>query len=103
MDKPPNPDYEFQHIGVCAVHILARLMAKKAVQEQLHNAGVRALYVRPSEINERARAYLHEHPEIWREAITMAHRIDYKEGQRKERLRLRRAELRQLRKSPSVT
>ena len=102
MDKPLNPDFEFKHIGVCAVHILAQLMAKKAVQEQLRNEGVRALHVLPREINERARAYLAQHPEVWKEAITMAHRVDEKEGKRKERQRLRRKELAQLRKSRSV-
>jgi hypothetical protein len=102
MDKPLNPDYEFQHIGVHAVHILVRLMAKDAVRAQLRDEGINALHVLPRVINERATVYLRSHPETWKAAITMAHRIDYKEGQRKERLRLRRAELRQLGKNPSV-
>jgi len=102
MDKPLNPDFEFKHIGVCAVHILARLMAKKAVRAQLRNEGINALHVIPKEINERASAYLAQHPEVWKEAIAMAHRVDEKEARRKERLRLRRKELAQLRKSRSV-
>jgi hypothetical protein len=102
MEKPLNPDFTFRHVSVHVVHILARLMAKKAVQEQLRNEGVRPLYVLPREINERARAYLRDHPEVWREAIAMAHRVDDREGKRKERLRLRRKELAQLRKSRHV-
>jgi hypothetical protein len=103
MEKPLNPDYEFQHIGVHAVHILVRLMAKDAVRAQLRNEGINARFALPRELNEKARAYLRDHPEVWKEAIAMAHRIDEKEGKRKERLRLRRKELAQLRKSPSVT
>src|SRR6516165_1812117 len=101
--KPLNPDYEFQHISVHVIHILARLMAKKAVQEQLREEGINALYVKPRDINEKATVYLRDHPEVWKQAITMAHRIDEKEGKRKEKQRLRRAELRQLRNSRHVT
>jgi hypothetical protein len=102
MDKPLNPEMEFKHISVCAVHILVRLMARKAVALALRNEGVNALHVMPRDINDRARAYLRDHPEVWREAIAVAHRIDEKEGQRKERQRLRRAELAKLRASRSV-
>jgi hypothetical protein len=38
-------------------------------------------------------AYLNDHPEVWREALAKAHLIDEQEGQRKERQRLRRAQL----------
>jgi hypothetical protein len=78
-------------------------MAKKAVQEQLREEGINALYVKPRDINEKATVYLRDHPEVWKQAITMAHRIDEKEGKRKEKQRLRRAELRQLRNSRHVT
>jgi hypothetical protein len=77
-------------------------MAKKAVALALRNEGINALYVLPRVINEKARAYLAQHPEVWKEAIAMAHRVDEKEGQRKERQRLRRKELAQLRKSRPV-
>ena len=97
MNKPLNPDFEFKHISVHVIHILARLMAKRLVQEKLRAEGVRLTYVKPRVINELATTYLAQHPEVFREAITMAHRIDYKEGRRKERLRLRREELRQRR------
>ena len=55
------------------------------------------------QINELATQYLHDHPECWREALTQAHRIDDKEGERKARQRLRREQLRKIRSSPSVT
>jgi hypothetical protein len=95
--KPLNPDYEFKHISCHVIHILARLMAKKAVALALRNEGINAQFVLPRELNERATAYLRDHVKVWKEAITMAHRLDYKEGKRKERLRLRREELRQRR------
>jgi protein involved in temperature-dependent protein secretion len=95
--KPLHPDYEFKHISVHVIHILARMMAKKLVQEQLRDQGLRVTLVPPRVINERATTYLAQHPEVWREAITMAHRIDEKEGQRKARQKLRREELRQRR------
>jgi hypothetical protein len=97
MDKPLNPDFEFKHISCHVIWILARLMAKDRVKAQLRNEGVNAQFVLPRVLNELATTYLAQHPEAFREAITMAHRIDYKEGARKERLRLRRQELRQRR------
>jgi hypothetical protein len=103
MDKPLNPELEFRHISVHVIHILARLMAKDKVRAQLRNEGIDARFVLPRDINERATTYLRDHPQVWKEAILMAHRIDAKEGQRKERQRLRRAELRQSRASRSVS
>jgi hypothetical protein len=93
MDKPLNPDFTFRHISVHMIHILARLQAKRLVQEQLRNEGVRVTLVPPRIIAEKATAYLSQHPEVWREAITRAHLIDDAEGERKARQRLRRAEL----------
>ena len=98
---PLNPTLTFKHISVHMVHILARLQAKRLVQEQLRNAGVRLTLVPPREVNERATAYLHDHPEIWREALARAHLIDDAEGQRKEKRKLRRAQLALLRRSVS--
>jgi hypothetical protein len=77
-------------------------MAKDKVREQLRNEAINAQFVLPRELNERATVYLRDHVEVWKEAIAMAHRLDDKEGKRKERQRLRRKELAQLRKSPSV-
>jgi hypothetical protein len=88
--------YTFKHISVHMVRILARMAAKKAVQEQLRSEGVRLTLVSPREINERATTYLHDHPEVWREALARAHQIDEAEGQRKEKRRLRRSELARL-------
>jgi protein involved in temperature-dependent protein secretion len=99
---PLNPTLTFKHISVHMVHILARMAAKKAVQAQLRDQGVRVSLVPPREINERATTYLAQHPEVWREALARAHLIDDAEGQRKDRQKLRRAELARLRK-PSVT
>jgi len=59
--KPLNPDLEFQHISCHVIHILARLMAKKLVAEQLKNEGVNAQFVLPRELNEKATAYLRDH------------------------------------------
>jgi hypothetical protein len=95
MDKP-LPE-TFKHISTHMVHVLARLQAKRLVQEQLRAEGVRVTLVKPREINEKATAYLAQHPEVWRLAIQRAHKLDYEEGQRKERQRLRREELRQRR------
>jgi hypothetical protein len=78
------------------IHILARLQAKRLVQEQLRAEGIRLCLVKPREINERATAYLRDHPEVWKEAIERAHRIDEMEGQRKEKRKLRREQLARL-------
>ena len=100
-NEPLNPDYEFKHISCHVIHILARYLAREEVKRQLRADGVRN--VLPRQINELATAYLAQHPEIWREAITKAHEIDDKEGLRKARQRLRREQLRKIRSSPSVT
>ena len=95
--KPLNPTVEFKNISSHVIWMLARLMAKDAIRAQLRNEGVNPQHVLPREINAKATTYLRDHVEVWKEAITMAHRIDEKEGRRKERLRLRREELRQRR------
>jgi hypothetical protein len=87
----------FTHISVHMVHILARLQAKRLVQDQLRAEGVRVSLVPPREINERATALLHD-PAIWKEAIARAHLIDEMEGRRKDRRRLRREQLARLRR-----
>jgi hypothetical protein len=78
------------------IHILARLQAKRLVQEQLRAEGIRLSLVSPREVQERATAYLAQHPEVWKEAIQRAHRLDEAEGQRKEKRKLRREQLARL-------
>ena len=78
------------------MHLLARLAAKRAVQEQLRAEGVRISLVPPREVQERATAYLRDHPEVWREALARAHLIDEMEGQKKARQKLRREQLARL-------
>jgi hypothetical protein len=101
--KPLNPDLTFKHISVHVVHILARMIAKEAIKAQLRNEGVKVQFVLPREINERATAYLHDHPEVRKEALARAHRIDEAEGLRKARQKLRREELRQRRPVSAVS
>jgi hypothetical protein len=93
---PLNPEHIFKNISVHMVHILARMAARKAVTQELRDQGVRVSLVPPREISERARSYLAQHPEVWREALARAHRLDDAEGQRKDRQRLRRKELARL-------
>jgi len=45
--KPLNPSLTFKHISVHMVHILARLQAKRLVQDQLRSEGVRLSLVSP--------------------------------------------------------
>jgi hypothetical protein len=65
----------FQPISASAVHVLARMAARKAVQEELRDQGVRVSLVRPAEISVRAQAYLQAHPELYREALERAQRL----------------------------
>ena len=76
---------------------MARMIARETIKAQLRADGVRVTLVLPRHINECATAYLSQHPEVWRAALERAHRIDDKEGQRKEKRKLRREELRQRR------
>src|SRR6516165_5305852 len=96
MNKPLNPELTFTHISVHMVHILARLQAKRLVQEQLRAEGIRLSLVSPREVQERATAYLRDHPEVWKEAMQRAHKLDELEGQPKDRRRLRREQLARL-------
>jgi hypothetical protein len=65
----------FEHISITAVKVLARLAAKKAVQAELKDAGVRVSLVRPAEISERAAKYLLNHPELNARARVQAERM----------------------------
>jgi hypothetical protein len=59
--KLQNPSNQSVGQAIC---ILARLAAKKAVQEQLRSQGVRVTLVKPAELSVRAQAYLQAHPEL---------------------------------------
>jgi hypothetical protein len=65
----------FRPISASAVHVLARLAAKRAVQEELRSQGVRISLVKPAEIAQQANAYLALHPELYDEARERAQRL----------------------------
>jgi len=65
----------FQPVSASAVAVLARLMAKRAVQEELRADGVRVSLVKPAELSVKAQAYLQAHPELYREAKARALRL----------------------------
>jgi len=65
----------FQPISASAVHVLARLAAKKAVQEQLRSQGVHVSLVKPTGINAKANEYLALHQELYDEARERAQRL----------------------------
>jgi NAD(P)-dependent dehydrogenase (short-subunit alcohol dehydrogenase family) len=52
-----------------AVKHMARYMAKKRVEAELRDQGLRVSLVRPAEINTLATAYLAAHPELYDEAF----------------------------------
>jgi hypothetical protein len=60
-----------------AVTQLARLAAKRAVQDQLRAQGVRVSLVLPRDIAEKASAYLVAHPELYQQALERAQRMGY--------------------------
>ena len=66
---------QFKLVGVSAVKVLARLAAKKAVQEQLRAQGVRVSLVKPADISAKAQAFLADHPELYAEALERAQRM----------------------------
>ena len=66
---------EFRPISASAVHVLARLAARKAVQEELRSQGVRVSLVKPAEVSAKAQVYLQSHPELYREALERAQRM----------------------------
>ena len=54
---------------------MARMAARKAVQEELRSEGVRVSLVKPAEISLRANEYLSQHPELFKEALERAQRL----------------------------
>jgi hypothetical protein len=65
----------FQPISASAVHVLASIAAKKAVQEELKAQGVRVTLVKPADIAAQARAYLEANPRLYDEALERAKQI----------------------------
>ena len=76
----PEP---FRQISIHAVRLLARLAAKRAIEAELREEGRHATLVRPAEINERARAYLDQHPELLKVAEERARLLKLFERQPK--------------------
>jgi hypothetical protein len=76
---------EFQPISASAVHVLARLAARKAVKEELRAEGVRPSLVKPAEISARARAYLEANPRLYKEALERAQRLGMYEKPKRRR------------------
>jgi hypothetical protein len=81
------PQSTFQPISASAVHVLARLAAKKAVQEQLRADGVRVSLLKPADISVRAADYLANHPELYRAALYRAQQMAQDDELRKARRR----------------
>jgi hypothetical protein len=84
----------FPPISASAVHVLARLAAKKAVQDQLRSQGVRVSLVKPAEISERTREYLCQHPELYQEALVRAQLMGCFEKPKRRRRSVESAETR---------
>jgi NAD(P)-dependent dehydrogenase (short-subunit alcohol dehydrogenase family) len=78
------------------VHVCARSIAKRAVVQELREQGVRVTLVRPAEINQRATAYIANHPEIWPLAEERARKIEKMEEARKAARRRARAAIARL-------
>ena len=66
---------------------MARMAARRAVQEQLRADGVRVSLVKPAEISANAQVYLEQHPELYREALERAQRMAKEDELRKARRR----------------
>jgi hypothetical protein len=75
---------EIRPISASAVHVLARLAARRAITEQLRRKGVRVSLVKPAEISAKAQVYLADHPELYREALERAQRIGMFEKRRRK-------------------
>ena len=66
-----------QHSRNHCINVLARIAAKDAVKEQLRDQGRRLTLVPIREINEKAIAYLADHPELYQEALERAQQLGY--------------------------
>jgi hypothetical protein len=56
--------------------VMARYIAKRAIEEGLRSKGVRVTLVRPAEINAQVNAYLAQHPELYVEARKRLERLE---------------------------
>ena len=65
----------FQPISASAIHVLARLAARRAVTAELKAQGVRVSLVKPAEISAKANVYLQAHPELYVAALERAKRM----------------------------
>src|SRR3974377_283721 len=74
----------FQPVSASAVHVLAKLAARRAVQDELRAQGVRVSLVKPAEISVRANEYLSQHPELYRAAFERAQRLGMFEKRRRK-------------------
>ena len=63
---------KFKLVGTHAVNVLARLAAKRAVQDELRSEGIRVTLVKPADIAAQAKVYLEQHPELYQEALERA-------------------------------
>jgi hypothetical protein len=71
------------------VHVAARAIAKKAILQELREAGVRITLTPPRVINAKAATYIATHPEIWPLAAERARKIEEMEEARKAARRAR--------------
>jgi hypothetical protein len=82
----PQPTLDtFQPISASAVHVLARLAARRAVQDELRSQGIRVSLVKPAEINAKANEYLALHQELYDEARSRAQRLGMFEKPKRRR------------------
>jgi hypothetical protein len=65
----------FSPIGISAVKTLARLAAKRAVQNNLRDQGVRLTTYPYAELMRQAHEYLARHPELYQAALERAQRM----------------------------
>ena len=66
---------KFKPIGTHAIAILARLEARNALKQQLRDQAVRPELVKPSEIAQKAKAYLDANPWLYEEAYSRAWKL----------------------------
>ena len=83
---PQNKLTTFRPISASAVHVLARLAARRAITEQLRSQGVRVSLVKPAEISAKVRAYLQAHPELYQQALERAQRMGMYEKPKRQRI-----------------
>ena len=68
-------------VGTSAVKVLARLSARNAIKQQLRDQGVRVTLVPVHEIEEKAKEYLANHPELYVQARERARKMGWVDEQ----------------------